>query len=132
MRFGFSEEQEELRRVVRRFLDETSPLAEARRLMDTPEGYERRLFEATKLYEGHESAEVFPYWEVAVTGETATELATLQTNVENFVTQAGAEFVTGVRDIESDDDWNEFQQHLTDLGAERYVEIYQEAWDAAR
>jgi alkylation response protein AidB-like acyl-CoA dehydrogenase len=40
MRFGFSEEQEELRRVVRRFLEETSPLAEARRLMDTAEGYE--------------------------------------------------------------------------------------------
>ncbi|KPC73742.1 hypothetical protein ADL26_13330, partial [Thermoactinomyces vulgaris] len=52
----------------------------------TPEGYERRLFEATKLYEGHESAELFPYWEVAITGETATELATIQTNVENFVT----------------------------------------------
>ncbi|MEV3936539.1 ABC transporter substrate-binding protein [Glycomyces sp. NPDC049804] len=98
----------------------------------TPEGYERRLFEATKLYEGHESAELFPYWEVGVTGETATELATLQTNVENFVTQASAEFVTGVRDIDSDDDWNEFQQNLTDLGAERYVEIYQEAWDASR
>jgi putative aldouronate transport system substrate-binding protein len=98
----------------------------------TPEGYERRLFEATKTYEGHESDELFPYWEVGVTGETATELATIQTNVENFVVQAAAEFVTGVRDIESDEDWDEFQQNLTDLGAERYVEIYQEAWDASK
>jgi alkylation response protein AidB-like acyl-CoA dehydrogenase len=40
MRFSFSEEQEELRRVVRRFLETTSPIGEARRLMDTPEGYE--------------------------------------------------------------------------------------------
>ncbi|MEX2206058.1 MAG: acyl-CoA dehydrogenase family protein [Myxococcota bacterium] len=40
MRFSFSEEQEELRRVVRRFLEETSPIGEARRLMETPEGYE--------------------------------------------------------------------------------------------
>jgi len=40
MRFSFSEEQEELRRVVRRFLDTTSPIGEARRLMETPEGYE--------------------------------------------------------------------------------------------
>ncbi|MEU5154018.1 ABC transporter substrate-binding protein [Glycomyces sp. NPDC021274] len=100
--------------------------------VDTPEGYERRLFEATKLYEGHESDELFPYWDVAVTGETATELATIQTNVENFVVQAAAEFVSGVRDIESDEDWAEFQQHLTDLGAERYVQIYQEAWDASK
>ena len=40
MRFSFSEEQEELRRVVRRFLETTSPLSETRRLMDTAEGYE--------------------------------------------------------------------------------------------
>jgi len=98
----------------------------------TPEGYERRLFEATKFYEGHESDELFPYWEVGVTGETATELATIQTNVENFVVQAAAEFATGVRDPESDEDWADFQQNLTDLGAERYVEIYQEAWDASK
>ena len=38
MRFGPTEEQEELRRVVRRFLEETSPLTEVRRLMETPEG----------------------------------------------------------------------------------------------
>ncbi|SDE11438.1 extracellular solute-binding protein [Glycomyces harbinensis] len=100
--------------------------------VDTPEGYERRFFEATELYEGHESDELFPYWEVDVTGETATELATIQTNVENFVVQASAEFVTGVRDIESDEDWAEFQQNLTELGADRYVEIYQEAWDASK
>ena len=67
-----------------------------------------------------------------MTGETATELATIQTNVESFVVQAAAEFVSGVRDIESDEDWAEFQQNLTDLGADRYVEIYQEAWDASK
>jgi putative aldouronate transport system substrate-binding protein len=100
--------------------------------IDTPEGYERRLFEATTLYEGHESDEMFPFWEVKITGETAKELATIQTNVENFVTQASAEFVSGVRDIESDDDWAEFQQNLTDLGADRYVEIYQQAWDESK
>ena len=40
MRFAFSEEQEELRRVVRRFLEEKSPISEARRLMATDAGYE--------------------------------------------------------------------------------------------
>jgi alkylation response protein AidB-like acyl-CoA dehydrogenase len=40
MRFSFSEEQEELRRVVRRFLETTSPIGETRRLMETAEGYE--------------------------------------------------------------------------------------------
>ncbi|MDA1360947.1 hypothetical protein O1R50_15050 [Glycomyces luteolus] len=98
----------------------------------TQSGYERRLFEATKLYEGHESDEAFPHWDVPITGDAATELATIQTNVESFVIQASAEFATGSRDIESDEDWAEFQQNLTDLGADRYVEIYQQAWDETK
>ncbi|HXX49200.1 MAG TPA: acyl-CoA dehydrogenase family protein [Myxococcota bacterium] len=40
MRFGPTEEQDELRRVVRRFLEEKSPLTEVRRLMETAEGDE--------------------------------------------------------------------------------------------
>jgi alkylation response protein AidB-like acyl-CoA dehydrogenase len=38
--FTFSEEQEELRRTVRRFLDDKSPSSEVRRLMETDEGYD--------------------------------------------------------------------------------------------
>ena len=40
MNFAFSEEQEELRKSVRRFLDEKSPVTEVRRLMETTEGYD--------------------------------------------------------------------------------------------
>ena len=40
MKFGFSEEQDELRRQVRRFLEEKSPESEVRRLMATEEGYD--------------------------------------------------------------------------------------------
>jgi alkylation response protein AidB-like acyl-CoA dehydrogenase len=40
MNFGFSEEQEELRTAVRRFLADKSPETEVRRLMDTTEGYD--------------------------------------------------------------------------------------------
>jgi len=40
MNFAFSEEQEELRRAVRRFLEEKSPETEVRRLMETTEGYD--------------------------------------------------------------------------------------------
>src|SRR3981081_1244291 len=38
--FAFSEEQEELRKSVRRFLDDKSPETEVRRLMETEEGYD--------------------------------------------------------------------------------------------
>jgi len=40
MNFAFSDEQEELRASVRRFLADKSPEAEVRRLMDTTEGYD--------------------------------------------------------------------------------------------
>jgi alkylation response protein AidB-like acyl-CoA dehydrogenase len=38
--FAFSEEQEELRRTVRQFLESKSPSTEVRRLMETTEGYD--------------------------------------------------------------------------------------------
>ncbi|WP_405541698.1 acyl-CoA/acyl-ACP dehydrogenase [Streptomyces phaeochromogenes] len=44
MDFAFSEEQEELRRTVRAFLADTSPETEMRRLMETPEGFDRALW----------------------------------------------------------------------------------------
>jgi alkylation response protein AidB-like acyl-CoA dehydrogenase len=44
MNFGFSEEQEELRRLVRRFLEEKSPETEVRRLMATTEGYDEGVW----------------------------------------------------------------------------------------
>ncbi|HLT17252.1 MAG TPA: acyl-CoA dehydrogenase family protein [Acidimicrobiales bacterium] len=40
MNFAFSEEQEELRRITRQFLESKSPESEVRRLMDTEEGYD--------------------------------------------------------------------------------------------
>jgi alkylation response protein AidB-like acyl-CoA dehydrogenase len=40
MNFAFSEEQEELRRIVRQFLEAKSSEAEVRRLMETAEGYD--------------------------------------------------------------------------------------------
>ncbi|MEU0070040.1 acyl-CoA dehydrogenase family protein [Streptomyces sp. NPDC006332] len=44
MDFAFSAEQEELRRTVRAFLADTSPETEVRRLMETPEGFDRGLW----------------------------------------------------------------------------------------
>jgi alkylation response protein AidB-like acyl-CoA dehydrogenase len=38
--FAFSEEQDELRRAVRRFLEDKSPETEVRRLMETEDGYD--------------------------------------------------------------------------------------------
>ena len=44
MNFAFSEEQEELRKSVRRFLEDKSPESEVRRLMETTEGYDKAVW----------------------------------------------------------------------------------------
>ena len=44
MNFGLTEEQELLRREVRKFLDEQCPMTEVRRTMETPEGYSPELW----------------------------------------------------------------------------------------
>ena len=38
MKFNFSDEQEEFRSVLRRFLEDKSPVSEVRRVMETDEG----------------------------------------------------------------------------------------------
>ncbi|HTZ08970.1 MAG TPA: acyl-CoA dehydrogenase family protein [Acidimicrobiales bacterium] len=45
MNFAFSEEQEELRRSVRRFLEDKSPMSEVRRLMETTDGFDRAVWD---------------------------------------------------------------------------------------
>ncbi len=45
MNFAFSEEQEELRRSVRRFLEDKSPSTEVRRLMETTEGFDQAVWD---------------------------------------------------------------------------------------
>ena len=44
MNFAFSEEQEELRRITRQFLESKSPETEVRRLMETTEGYDPKVW----------------------------------------------------------------------------------------
>ncbi len=45
MDFAFSDEQEELRRIVRGFLEDKSPETEVRRLMETTEGYDPKVWQ---------------------------------------------------------------------------------------
>lgn len=95
-------------------------------------GYERRLFEATKLYEGKESDAVFPYWNVWVPVEVSSELSTMQVNINSYLDSSSAEFITGTRDPNSDTDWQAYLDGLNGLGADRYIEIWQDAYDAAK
>ncbi|WP_432889986.1 ABC transporter substrate-binding protein [Kribbella sp. CA-245084] len=91
-------------------------------------GYERRLFEATKLYEGKEDkAQTYPYWKVWIDPSLGSEVATLQTNIENYVQQNALQFITGSKDLNKD--WDAYVKGLDGLGLKRYLEIQQTAYD---
>jgi putative aldouronate transport system substrate-binding protein len=95
-------------------------------------GYERRLFEATKLYDGLAPMDqIFPLWNVWFSAEDATELAQLQTNLDDYVTRTNAEFITGQRNIDDDAAWKEYLAGLENLGLPRYLELMQAAYDTS-
>ena len=94
-------------------------------------GYERRLFEATKLYEGHEDeAQTYPYWSVWIDPSLGSEMATLQTNIENYVQQNALQFITGSKDL--DNGWDAYLQGLEGVGLPRYLQLHQEAYDKVK
>ncbi|GAB2560154.1 type 2 periplasmic-binding domain-containing protein [Gracilibacillus alcaliphilus] len=93
----------------------------------TDEGYERRLQEATYLYEGKEPEETFPFWAIWYPEEVQDEYATLSTNILDNVEQSSVRFITGELSLEND--WDDYVAGLESLGIERYIEINQEAYD---
>ncbi|WBQ03203.1 ABC transporter substrate-binding protein [Kribbella sp. CA-293567] len=91
-------------------------------------GLERRLFQATKAYEPHADKSVwFPLASVWADPALAGELATLQTNLNSYVTQAQLAFITGTKNL--DTGWDAYVKGLDSTGMPRYLEIQQQAYD---
>lgn len=97
--------------------------------INDPANYERKLYEATKLYEGHEPKELFPFWSIWIDPAESDEMSMLQTNIRNYIDQNALQFVTGSKDL--DKDWDAYVQGLKDLKLDRYLEILQKAYDAS-
>ncbi|WP_138755638.1 extracellular solute-binding protein [Paenibacillus sinopodophylli] len=91
------------------------------------DGYERRLMEATQLYEGHEPAEMFPIWTIWLDPAEADEVGILQTNVSNYIEQSTLQFITG--DLDLDKDWDSYIAGLESTQIGRYIEMMQNAYD---
>jgi putative aldouronate transport system substrate-binding protein len=62
-------------------------------------------------------------------GEALDELALLETDIDNTVKLAETEFIMGVRDINSDEVWNDYLNELKNNGLDRYLQISQEQYD---
>ena len=62
-----------------------------------------------------------------MSNEDATEAADIYTELQKLMEESFANFV---RNGVTDDSWNAFQEQTKAVGAERYIELYQNAYDA--
>jgi putative aldouronate transport system substrate-binding protein len=92
-----------------------------------PAGYERRLQEATHLYDGKQPKEVFPHWAIWIDPSAADEAAMLKTNIKNYIDQNALQFITGAKDLNKD--WDSYVDGLNKLNLKRYLEIMQQSYD---
>lgn len=97
--------------------------------ISSPEGFERRLQEATHLYDGKQPPEVFPYWKVWVAPKDTDEVNTLRTALNEYVEQNALLFITGAKDL--DRDWDTYMQGLNELGLPRYLTLMQQSYSAS-
>lgn len=90
-----------------------------------PNGSQTLLQDMTaQYYEGHQPTWVFPA-AVWVQPSQVQQYAMLQTNINTFVTQWTAQFVTGGKDITKD--WNTYVSGLNALGLTQYLQMAQSA-----
>jgi putative aldouronate transport system substrate-binding protein len=94
-----------------------------------PEGFERRLQEATHLYDGKQPESIFPHWAMWVDPAAADEASMLQTNIRDYIDQNSLQFVTGNKSL--DKDWDSYVKGLDDLNLQRYLAIMQQSYDSS-
>ena len=75
--------------------------------------------------EGVQQVDCFP--KLSYTAEEASERATLKTDLETYLNQAKAQFITGEVDVEAG--WDSFVNTVNGMGLERLLQIEQAAYD---
>jgi len=63
------------------------------------------------------------------TDEEMDELSDTMATVSTYVSTSMVDFITGMRDIESDSDWENYLKELEKMGLPRWLEVAQEAYD---
>lgn len=88
----------------------------------------------TKFIRESTQENVEPYAEVAfplvyLEQNEIDELQSIQGDVATYIQEQEAQFITGQLDVTNDADWDNYLSTLENMGIERYVEIYQAAYD---
>ncbi|WP_182200300.1 extracellular solute-binding protein [Paraliobacillus salinarum] len=67
-----------------------------------------------------------PYPLVYFTNDEQKEINTIEVDLKSYVEQMEAKFITGVKPMS---DWDEYVETIEKMNVERYVELYQKAYD---
>lgn len=92
--------------------------------MNFPINIERKI-ERTEKYEPFMVDEIYP--QVYYTDSEIEKLSTLTTDVNNYVDQMKAKWITG--DAKIDDTWDDYINQLKKMGLDDLIKIYQDAFD---
>jgi putative aldouronate transport system substrate-binding protein len=98
--------------------------------------FDGRYFSSTheslnmKYYTPRHPEYLLPYLKYNI--DDALKIAEPKTNVSDYVKQAIAEFVTGVRDIGSDSHWNAYLRELDNMGLKVWLNAAQTTYNRQR
>jgi putative aldouronate transport system substrate-binding protein len=93
---------------------------------DTVDGYEVRLLNETKKYDGKEPQEKFTT--VFLSPDIAEDCAQMKVNIEAYVNQSIVQFITGGLDIEQG--WDAYITQLKNLEIDKYLKYFSDAYNA--
>lgn len=94
------------------------------------EGLEKLLLEETKnKYEPYipqnDSLSVLP--PIKLLAEESQQIQTISVELANYVIESTIRFITG--DMSLDNDWDKYVKSLSDIGLEKYLDIYQQGYN---
>lgn len=87
------------------------------------------MSEATKEYYVPYGREVVPT--ITVPMDLMDEFNVIEVDLKTYVEESMASFLIGEADIDNDGVWESYKQGLYDIGLERYIEIFNEAYEAS-
>lgn len=83
----------------------------------------KKKIERYELYDTYAEKDILPA--IRFTDEELSEKAIISTDVNNYVKEMKAKWITGESDVNAD--WESYKEQLKKMGVDRYVEIYEQA-----
>ncbi|MPQ44417.1 extracellular solute-binding protein [Clostridium tarantellae] len=84
-----------------------------------------RKIERYEIYDKYANPNPLPI--IRFTDEQSTEIGIIFTDIDNYVKEMKAKWITGQRSI--DEDWESYKEQLKKMGIDKYINIYQDGYN---